>query len=117
MARNYNRDLYKHLEETLAKCDALDRKFEDFKQKTDQELFECHAKIAEQDATIIRLVEENTLLKADNERLKRILNNNSSNSSQPPSRDQKPTKPANTYNGRTKQAANQGDNQDTKVKP
>ena len=102
MARNNNRDLYKHLEDTLAKCDALDRKFEDFKQKTDQELFECHAKIAEQDATIIRLVEENTLLKADNERLKRILNNNSSNSSQPPSRDQKPTKPANTYNGRTK---------------
>ena len=96
MAHNYNRDLYKHLEETLARCDALEQKFETYKQKTDQELFECRAKISEQEATIARLVEENTLLKADNERLKRILNNNSSNSSQPPSRDQKPTKPANT---------------------
>lgn len=102
MARNYNRDLYRHLEETLARCDALERKFEAYKQKTEQELFECHARIAELEATVAKKDEEIALLKADNERLKRIMNNNSSNSSQPPSRDQKPTKPANTYNGRTK---------------
>lgn len=102
MARNYNRDLYKHLEETLARCDALEQKFETYKQKTEQELFECHARIAELEATVAQKDEEIALLKADNERLKRILSNNSSNSSQPPSKDQKPTKPANTYNGRTK---------------
>ena len=108
MARNYNKDLYKHLEETLARCDVLERKFEDYRQKTEQELFECHAKISEQETTIARLVEENALLKTDNERLKRILSNNSSNSSQAPSKDQKPTKPANTFNGRTKTSRKPG---------
>ena len=102
MARNYNRDLYKHLEEALARCDALEQKFDAYKQKTEQELFECHAKIAELEATIVKKDEEIALLKADNERLKRILNNNSSNSSEPPSRDPKPSKPANIYNSRTK---------------
>ena len=101
MARNYNRDLNRHLEETLAKCDALEHKFETYKQKTDQELFKCRTKIAEQDATITRLIEENMLLKADNARLKRIQNNDSKTSSLSPSRDQKSTKPANTYNSRT----------------
>ena len=108
MGRNYNRDLYKHLEEALARCDALEREFEDYKQKAEQELFECHARIAELEATITRKDEEIALLKEDNERLKRTMNNNSSNSSQPPSKDQKPTKPANTFNGRTKTGRNPG---------
>ena len=102
MARNYNRDLYKHLEETLAKCDALEREFKEYKQKTEQELFECRTRIAELEETIVQKDKEIALLKADNERLKRILSNNSSNSSQPPSSDRKPTKSANTFNGRTK---------------
>lgn len=108
MARNYNRDLYKHLEETLAKYDALEQKFEAYKQKTEQELFECHARIADLEATVARKDEEIALLKADNERLKRIQNNDSKNSSLPPSRDQKPTKPANTYNSRTKSGRKPG---------
>ena len=58
MARNYNRDLYRHLEETLARCDALERKFEAYKQKTEQELFECHARIAELEATVAKKDEE-----------------------------------------------------------
>lgn len=45
------------------------------------------------------LTKENNLLRNDNERMKRILNNDSSNSSTPPSQDN-PGKPANTYNGR-----------------
>ena len=64
MARNYNRDLYRHLEETLARCDALERKFEAYKQKTEQELFECHARIAELEATVAKKDEEIALLKA-----------------------------------------------------
>lgn len=48
------------------------------------------------------LKEENKLLLDDNARMKSILNNDSSNTSQPPSTDQKGTKPANTYNGREK---------------
>ena len=47
------------------------------------------------------LREENRLLKEDNERMKRILSNNSSNTSLPPSSDP-PGKAANRYNGRQK---------------
>lgn len=45
------------------------------------------------------LTKENGLLRNDTERMKRILNNDSSNSSTPASQD-KPGKPANTYNDR-----------------
>lgn len=45
------------------------------------------------------LRKENQLLRDDNERMKRILNNDSSNSSTPPSTDQ-PGKAPNTYNSR-----------------
>lgn len=48
------------------------------------------------------LKKENKILKEDNARLKSILNNDSSNTSLPPSSDNKNGKPANTYNGRKK---------------
>jgi transposase len=48
------------------------------------------------------LTQENQVLKDDNARLKSIINNNSSNTSLPPSTDQKGGKAANTYNGRNK---------------
>lgn len=47
----------------------------------------------------VALRKENQLLRDDNERMKRILNNDSSNSSTPPSADQ-PGKSPNTYNSR-----------------
>lgn len=43
---------------------------------------------------------ENELLREDNARLRSIINNDSNNSSNPPSSDQKPRKRANEYNGR-----------------
>ena len=49
-----------------------------------------------------RLNEENQLLREDNARLKSIINNVSSNTSLPPSSDQKGGKPVNTFNGREK---------------
>ena len=54
-----------------------------------------------------QLKAENQQLKAENERLKRILGNDSSNSSLPPSTDQK-GKPANTYNDRRKSGKKAG---------
>lgn len=53
-------------------------------------------------ARINDLTQENQLLRDDNARLKSIINNDSSNTSLPPSGDQKSRKPANTYNGREK---------------
>ena len=49
-----------------------------------------------------------THIKNDNERLRRIINNDSTNSSLPPSTDKKPTKAANEYNHRTKSKNKQG---------
>lgn len=52
---------------------------------------------------------ENEALREDNERLKSIINNDSNNSSQPPSGDQKPSfKKANEYNGRENQGRKRG---------
>lgn len=59
-------------------------------------------------AKIDSLTQENQLLKDDNARLKSILNNDSSNSSQSPSTDQKGGKLANTYNGRRKTSRKAG---------
>ena len=50
----------------------------------------------------LALKKENQLLKDDNARLKSIINNDSSNTSLPPSTDPKGGKPANSYNGRKK---------------
>ena len=54
------------------------------------------------------LRKENHLLLDDNARLKSIINNDSSNTSLPPSTDQKGGKPANTYNGRKKTERKKG---------
>ena len=52
---------------------------------------------------------ENKALKEDNERLKSIINNDSNNSSLPPSSDQKPgNKKANEYNGRERSGKKRG---------
>ena len=102
MRRNYNRDLYKHLEEALEQISSLKRELEEYRRRTEQELFECHARISElevegaqKDAIILKL-------QTDNERLKRIVNNDSGNSSLPPSSDQKPSRRVNAYNSRAK---------------
>lgn len=51
---------------------------------------------------------ENTKLKDDNERLRRIINNDSTNSSLPPSSDEKPAKATNEFNHRNKTKKKQG---------
>lgn len=56
----------------------------------------------------LALRQENQLLKDDNSKRKSTINNNSSNSSLPPSEDAKDRKPANTYSGRNKAERNAG---------
>lgn len=51
---------------------------------------------------------ENTRLKDDNERLRRIINNDSTNSSLPPSSDEKPGKATNEFNHRNTNKKKQG---------
>ena len=118
MGGNYEKSTYKQLMEVMAKLDAMDAEHKkdrkEIKSLTSEvtSLRKENAHLREEVTTLKqenavlkkksdRLEKENTLLFDDNERLKRNANNNSSNSSVPPSRDQnKPPKAPNTYNGR-----------------
>lgn len=98
---NYGKGVYDQLTEVMARLDAME--------KTHQEET---SQIKEEISTLQKenehLREENRLLREDNARMKSILNNDSSNTSLPPSSDQKGGRPANTYNGREKTGKKSG---------
>ena len=112
MGGNYQKDLYKQLMEVMAKVDTLEagqrQNRKEIKSLTGEAislrrenatLREEVSSLKKENAALTekcgKLEKENTLLRNDNERMKRILNNDSSNSSTPPSKDEG-TKPANT---------------------
>lgn len=116
MGGNYQKDLYKQLMEVMAKIDGLESEQKhdrrQIKSLTGEVTSLRHENASlrdevsslKQENTLLtekcaKLENENSLLRNDNERMKRILNNDSSNSSTPPSRDGD-IKPANKYNGR-----------------
>lgn len=101
MAGNYEKSMYNHLMDVMARLDAVEQDLRTEKIEHKEDVDRLNAKID-------GLTQENQLLKDDNARLKSILNNDSSNSSQPPSTDQKGGKPANTYNGRRKTSRKAG---------
>ena len=138
---DYSADMFKQMQEVMERLS----KMESANTQNQKKLKEANAHISSMSRTIAkqeseigilketvttlrseneRLVHENHLLRDDNERMKRILNNNSHNSSLSPSTNQKkgslqatgsaldeedncddiekPGKPSNTYNGRKK---------------
>lgn len=95
MGGNYERGMYNQLMEVMARLDSVEK---DYKKDVQYLNDKIGGLTQENDA----LRKENQLLKDDNARLKSIINNDSSNTSLPPSTDQKGKKPANTYNGREK---------------
>lgn len=116
MGGNYQKDLYKQLMEVMSKVDNLEseqkQNHKEIKslsgevkslRKENESLHEEVSSLKQKNAALTeesrRLRHENSLLRIDNERMKRILNNDSSNSSNPPSKDEN-IKPANTYNAR-----------------
>lgn len=116
MGGNYQKDIYKQLMEVMAKVDSLEAEqkhnHKEIKslttevvslRKENAALREEISSLKNENAILTakceQLENENALLRQDNERMKRTLNNNSSNSSTPPSKDEC-TKPVNTYNGR-----------------
>jgi transposase len=118
----YEKGLFRQLQETI---DRLEREEKQHKEDT-QEAAESHRQMLEsmkaayrqetaqirqmletQSKVIAQLEKDNQLLREDNERLRSILNNDSNNSSQPPSTDQK-GKRTNTYNGRMKSERSKG---------
>ena len=97
---NYSNQIYQQLQEIMGRLDSVEQDLKKEKREHKEDVERLEKLIIEKDKKIEVLTE-------DNERLKRILNNNSSNSSLPPSTDKK-TAPANTYNTRTKSGKKAG---------
>jgi len=95
MAGNYQKGMYNQLMDIMARLDTVEIDLHAEKKEHKEDVKRLDARIGE-------LTQENQLLREDNARLKSIINNDSSNTSLPPSTDQKGGKPANTYNGREK---------------
>ena len=91
---NYSNQMYQQLQEIMGRLDSVEQDLKKEKREHKEDVERLEKLIIEKDKKIEVLTE-------DNERLKRILNNNSSNSSLPPSTDKK-TASVNTYNTRTK---------------
>lgn len=92
---NYENGMYQQLMEIMGRLENVEK---DSTQKIDM----LNKRIDTLENENFALKQENQLLKEDNARLKSIINNDSSNTSLPPSKDQKGGKPANTFNGRKK---------------
>ena len=95
MAGNYEKSIYNQLMDVMARLDSVEA-------KNKREVSQLHEEIADLKEENMELKKENKLLREDNARLKSIINNDSSNTSLPPSSDRPEGKPANTYNGRAK---------------
>lgn len=101
MVANYEKNIYNQLLDVMSRLDKVEHDLSDEKIEHKEDVDRLNKKIS-------NLEQENKLLINDNERLKSIINNDSSNTSLPPSSDQKTDKkdrsdkPANTFNGRDK---------------
>ena len=125
MGGHYEKGLYDQLMDVMAKLDTIEAEHKkDRKEiktlttevgslrKENADLREKVSVLQEENATLEekcgQLENECHLLREDNERLKNIQNHNSSNTSTPPSTDQKGGKPVNTYNSREKSGRKKG---------
>lgn len=106
MGGSYEKDIYKHLMEMMERYDSLEKDLKSVKASTKSEIRCLKSKVSSltkecgtlrQENTLLldkvdSLESENALLKEENVRLHSILDQNSDNSSLPPSTDQKPSK-------------------------
>lgn len=92
---HYDQNLYNEFVKVLDRLDSM-------KKETDQKIAGLNTEISDLKKENKKLQKENELLKEDNARLKSQLNHDSSNTSKPPSSDQKTGRPANNYNNRKK---------------
>ncbi len=95
MGGDYEKSIYKQLMDVMARLDVVESNLRVEKKEHKEDVERLNKKID-------GLKEENKLLREDNARLRSIINNDSSNTSLPPSTDQKSGKSANTFNGRKK---------------
>ena len=98
---DYNKDLFKQVQEMIKKCDNLSSEI-----KTQKIYFEDKIENLETENKALKI--ENQKLREDNDRLKKIINNNSDNSSKPPSTDTKKNIPNNREKTNKKRGAQKG---------
>ena len=107
MTSNYDKQVFRQLEDVLKKCDNLSQEIKDIRKEHkkeikeiklahEQEIYELKAEhkkeVKQLNEKIENLENENKILKNDNDRMKAIINKDSTNSSIPPSKDEKPKK-------------------------
>ena len=111
MAANYEKNLFKHNQELIAENEQLRQKILTIETETANKYLGVIGKLNEIIDTFAQkyaLLEERfEKQEAESDRLRKQLNNDSGNSSNPPSTDIKPNAP-NTYNGRTKTGKKSG---------
>ena len=79
----YSGDVFEQLREMYAKLEAQEKRMNELSEYSDRRISNLTDELEEARKEITDLKEENQLLKDDNERLKRIINNDSNNSSKP----------------------------------
>jgi len=111
MGGNYTKNMFRQLEDALLKVDELSDRVNRIEAETANKYLQI---IYEKDQEIARLRAENAeqkeriaKLEAEVDRLRKQLNNDSGNSSNPPSSDIKPNAPS-VHNGRTKTGKKSG---------
>jgi len=80
VGRNYEKDLFRHLQETIEKVDFLTKEIATVRKETSQ-------RIEALETENHQLKKENQTLRTENQKLKDIIDKNSGNSSKPPSSD------------------------------
>ena len=99
--KDYNNDLFKQVQELISKCDNLSHEMKKERKEHQKEKKELTDRIE-------KLEKENHKLRDDNDRLKKIINNNSDNSSKPPSTDIKKNIPNNREKSGNKRGGQKG---------
>lgn len=95
MAANYEKGMYNQLMDVMERLSVIEKNLHDEKIEHKDDVDQLNTKIDS-------LTQENVVLRNDNARLKSIIDNDSSNTSLPPSSDEKSGKSSNTFNGRKK---------------
>ena len=106
--KDYRQDLFKQVQELISKCDNLSHELKKERKERQKEREQFNEKINKLENKIVKLEEENQKLRDDNDRLKKIINNNSDNSSNPPSTDIKKNIPNNSEKSGKKRGGQKG---------
>ena len=102
MGGNYERGIYNHLMDVMSCLEQVEAELQQERREHKEDVLCLRTKIAKWEEANQKLRAENELLRNEIARLKSIINNDSTNTSLPPSSDQNKSRAANTFNSRGK---------------